>query len=64
MVNFWVQRMSNPKKRGKNKQRVFLDVFSPLENNSGVHLPVKNLFPVLENWWTFAVWHCSTVFGQ
>jgi hypothetical protein len=36
-----------------------LDVFSPPENESGVHFPVKNLVPVLENWWTFAVWHCS-----
>jgi hypothetical protein len=51
--------MSNPKKRGKNKQRVFLDVFSPSENDSGVHLPVKNLFHMLENLWTFAVQHCT-----
>jgi hypothetical protein len=41
----------------KNKQRVFLDVFSPSENDSRVCLPIKNLFPMLENWWTFAVWH-------
>jgi hypothetical protein len=46
--------MSNPKRHGKNK-RVFLDVFSPPENNSGVHLPIKNLFPTLESLWTFAV---------
>ena len=51
--------MSNPKKRGNNRKRVFLDVFSPSENDPGVRFPVKNLFPALENWWTFAVWHCS-----
>jgi len=48
-----------PKKCGKNKKRVFLDVFSPPKNDSGVCFPVKNLFPTLENWWTFAVRHCS-----
>jgi hypothetical protein len=52
--------MSNPKKCGKNKQRVFLDVFSPSENDSRVHLPIKNLFHTLENLRTFAVRHCSS----
>ena len=51
--------MSNPKKRGNNRKRVFLDVFSPSENDPGVCFPIKNLFPILENWWTFAVQHCS-----
>ena len=58
LVKFWVQRLSNPKKHGRNKGRVFLDIFSPSENNSGVHLPIKNIFLVLESWWTFAVHNC------
>ena len=45
--------------RGKNRKKVFLDVFSPPENESGVHFPVTNLVPTLENWWTFAVRHCT-----
>ena len=55
LVKFWVQKLSNLKKHGRNKQRVFLDVFSPPENESKVHLPVKKLFLALESWWTFAV---------
>ncbi len=58
LVKFRVQKSSNSKKHGRNKQRVFLDVFSPSENESKVHLPIKNLFPALESWWTFAVYNC------
>ena len=58
IVKFWVWRLSNTEKCGKSKRRVFLDIFSPPENNSGVHLPVKNQFPALQNLWTFAVRHC------
>ena len=53
--------MSNLKKCGKNIKRVFLDVFSPPENDSGVRLPVKNLVPALENWWAFAVHHYISI---
>jgi hypothetical protein len=33
--------------RGKNRKKVFLGIFSPPENESGVHFPVKNLVPAL-----------------
>jgi hypothetical protein len=47
---------------GKSKQRVFLDVFSPPENESEVHFPVKNLVQALLNLSCFAVQHCSKDF--
>jgi len=50
--------MSYPKKRGKTQMKVFLDVFSPAENDSEVRLSVKNLVPVLLNLSCFAVRHC------
>jgi hypothetical protein len=52
--------MSKPKNHGKYKARVFLDIFSLSENESGVHFPVKNLDQQLENLSCFAVRHCST----
>ena len=61
IVKFGLEDYPPPKICGKNKRRVFLDIFSPPDNNSRVRFPVKNLFPVLANWWTFAVWHCTTL---
>ena len=45
-------------KRGKSKWRVFLDVFSPPENESEVRFPIKNLVQALLNLSCFAVQHC------
>ncbi len=47
------------KKRGKSKRRVFLDIFSPPENKSEVHFPIKNLVQALLNLLCFAIRHCS-----
>jgi hypothetical protein len=55
--------MSKPKNRGKELARVFLDVFSLPENESGVHFPEKNLDLPLENLSFFAVRHC-TITGE
>jgi hypothetical protein len=52
--------MSYPKKHGKTQMKVFLDVFSPPENESEVCLSVKNLVPTLLNLSCFAVRHYST----
>ena len=47
--------MSKPKNHGKDLARVFLDVFSLPENESGVHFPEKNIDLPLENLLFFAV---------
>jgi hypothetical protein len=55
VANFCVMRMSKPKNCGKDPARVFLDVFSLPEHESGVHFPRKNLDLPLENLLFFAV---------
>jgi hypothetical protein len=59
IVKFYVWRLSNMKKCGKSKWRVFLDVSSPPENKSKVCFPVKNLVQALLNLSCFAVQHCN-----
>jgi hypothetical protein len=54
-------RMSKPKNHGKDKTRVFLDVFSLPENKSRVHFPVKNLDPPLT---IFVVFCCPVLYLQ
>ena len=50
--------MFYPKKCGKTQMKVFLDIFSPSENDSEICLSVKNLVPMLLNLSYFAIWHC------
>src|SRR6266851_4415981 len=52
--------MSKPKNCGKDQTRVFLDVFSLPENESGVHFPEKNLDPPLKFLSCFAVQYCTS----
>jgi len=56
--NFLQKSTSKLKKCGNVLRRVFLDVFSPPDHDSDVHLPYKNLVLVLASLWTYAVRHC------
>ena len=51
-------RMSKPQNHGKDQTRVFLDVFSLSENESGVHFREKNLDLLLKSLSCFAVQYC------
>ena len=58
IVKFGPRDCPPPEKHGKNKKRVFLDVFSPPENNSGVRFPIKKSISCARKLVDF---HCRTL---
>jgi hypothetical protein len=57
MYKFCSQNVSKPKKHGRVLGGVFLDVFSPPDHESEVHLPVKNLDQALATLLIYGVQH-------